>query len=166
MAALRRKTHRPSQPPHSDGRTWSSDLRGGLRVPRSGKPRGRDDRALRPPLHEPPGDEGHRRFASRAWSSPDATTRGWLTQVPRVRFASGNEVARAGGTRTTPRQGSRSHASGVANSSGRKEFQRLCGSRKVGMPDSAEIPAPVRTTVPSAQASLDRGRAKSPVTPV
>mgnify|MGYP003709929515 CR=1 FL=1 len=43
--------------------------------------------------------------------------------------------------------GSRAKASGVASSSGWYDFQRPLDPRKVGTPDSAEIPAPVTATI-------------------
>ena len=52
------------------------------------------------------------------------------------------------------RRGSRRNADGVASSSGRWSFQSPSSPRKVGMPEAALTPAPVRTRARRAPARM------------
>ncbi len=60
--------------------------------------------------------------------------------------------------------GSRANAWGVASSSGRWRRQRPSSPRKVGTPDSAEIPAPVSTSTRRASPSRRRAASSGAVT--
>jgi hypothetical protein len=77
------------------------------------------------------------RRATAAWAAPGRA------RAKAARSSARNDARASGRLMASP-----SSPSHVPNSSGSNRSQMPPGSRKVGMPDSAEIPAPVKATTP------------------